>query len=88
MEKAYYNGGCVQHVLHPGTGLPNYKMYPNAASSSRHGMRPPADGTISLGDDADYANFLGFRGLVTLLPNFCQLSVPEVGVCGVYSESP
>ena len=39
-------------------------------------------------DDADHANFLGFRGLVTLLPNFCQLSVPEVGVCGVYSESP
>ena len=43
---------------------------------------------ISLGDDAGYANFLGFRGLVTLLPNFCQLSVPEVGVWGVYSESP
>ena len=43
---------------------------------------------ISLGDDADYANFLGFRGLVTLLPNFCQLSVPELGVCGGYSESP
>ena len=45
-------------------------------------------GTISLGDDGDHANFLGFRGLVTLLPNFCQLSVPEVGVWGVYSESP
>ena len=43
---------------------------------------------ISLGDDADYANFLGFRGLATLLPKFCQLSVPEAGVCGVYLESP
>ena len=47
--------------------------------------RLKSDVYISL---ADYANFLGFRGLVTLLPNFCQLSVPEVGVCGVYSESP
>ena len=43
---------------------------------------------ISLGDDTDYAKFLGFRGLATLLPNFCQLSVPGAGVCGVYSESP
>ena len=43
---------------------------------------------ISLGDDAVPANFLGFRGLATLLPHFCQLSVPEVGVCGVYPESP
>ena len=44
--------------------------------------------SISLGDDAVPANFLGFRGLATLLPHFCQLSVPEVGVCGVYPESP
>ena len=43
---------------------------------------------ISLGDDAHYANFLGFHRLATLLPNFCQLSVPEAGVCGAYSESP
>ena len=43
---------------------------------------------ISLGDDADPSNFLGFCGLATLLPHFCQLSVPEVGVCGVYPESP
>ena len=43
---------------------------------------------ISLGDDAVPANFVGFRGLATLLPHFCQLSVPEVGVCGVYPESP
>ena len=43
---------------------------------------------ISLGDAADYANFLGFWGSVLLLPHLCPLSVPEVGVCGVYSESP
>ena len=43
---------------------------------------------ISLGDGADYANIVGFRGLVPLLPHLCPLSVPEVGVCGVYSESP
>ena len=43
---------------------------------------------ISLGDDAVPANFVGFRGFRTLLPHFCQLSVPEVGVCGVYPESP
>ena len=43
---------------------------------------------ISLGDDADPSNFLGFRGLVPLLPHLCPLSVLEVGVCGVYSESP
>ena len=43
---------------------------------------------ISLGDDPVPANFLGFRGLATLLPHFCQLSVPEVGVCGAYPESP
>ena len=42
---------------------------------------------ISLGDVAD-ANFLGFRGSVPLLPHLCPLSVPEVGVCGVYLESP
>ena len=43
---------------------------------------------ISLGDDPVPSNFVGFRGLATLLPHFCQLSVPEVGVCGVYPESP
>ena len=43
---------------------------------------------ISLGDVGEYANFVGFRGLVPLFPHLCQLSVPEVGVCGVYSESP
>ena len=43
---------------------------------------------ISLGDRADYANFVGFGGLVPLLPHLCQLSVPEVGVCGVYLETP
>ena len=43
---------------------------------------------MSLGDDADYANFVGLRGSVPLLPHLCQLSVPEVRVCGVYSESP
>ena len=43
---------------------------------------------ISLGDVGDYANFLGFRGSVPLLPHLCPLSVREVGVCGVYSESP
>ena len=29
-----------------------------------------------------YANSVGFQGLVPLLPHFCHLSVPEVGVCG------
>ena len=43
---------------------------------------------ICLGDVADCANLVGFQGLVPLLPHFCQLSVLEVGVCGVYSESP
>ena len=51
-------------------------------------VKAAADHAISLGDDAVPANFLGFRGLATLLPHFCQLSVPEVGVCGVYPESP
>ena len=46
------------------------------------------DPCISLGDDPVPSNFVGFRGLLTLLPHFCQLSVREVGVCGVYSESP
>ena len=43
---------------------------------------------ISLGDGGEYANFLGFGGSVPLLPHLCQLSVPEVGVCRVYLESP
>ena len=29
-----------------------------------------------------------FRGSAPLFPHLCPLSVPEVGVCGVYSESP
>ena len=45
-------------------------------------------GCIFLGDNGIPSNFVGFRGLATLLPHFCQLSVPEVGVCGVYPESP
>ena len=43
---------------------------------------------ISLGNIRNCANSVGFRGSVPLFPDFCQLSVPEVGVCGVYSESP
>ena len=43
---------------------------------------------ISLGDGTEPANFVGFQGSVPLLPHLCQLSVQEVGVCGVYSESP
>ena len=43
--------------------------------------------TLSLGLVADCANSVGFQGLVPLLPHFCKRSVPEVGVCGVYSES-
>ena len=46
------------------------------------------DVRISLGDVAECANSVGFQELVPLLPDFCQLSVPEVGVCWVYSESP
>ena len=42
---------------------------------------------LSLGDVA-CANSVGFQGLVQLLLDFCQQSVLEVGVCGVYSESP
>ena len=44
--------------------------------------------TYLWGDVDNCANSVGFRGLLPLLPNFCQLSVPEMGVCGVYSESP
>ena len=44
--------------------------------------------SISLGDVRNPANFVGFRGPVPLFPHLRQLSVPEVGVCGVYSESP
>ena len=29
-----------------------------------------------------------FHRLVSLLPHLCPLSVPEGGLCGVYSESP
>ena len=32
--------------------------------------------SISLGDVAYCANAVGFQGLVSLLPDFCQLSVP------------
>ena len=38
-----------------------------------------ADKGISLGDVADYANFVGFRGSVPLLPHLRPLSVPQVG---------
>ena len=44
--------------------------------------------TGSLGIVADCANFVRFRGSKPLLPHLCPLSVPEVGVYGVYSESP
>ena len=57
-----------------------------AGESACGGGGPSRD--ISLGDDPVPSNFLGFRGLATLLPHFCQLSVREVGVCGVYPESP
>ena len=43
---------------------------------------------ISLWDVTFHANTERFRGSVPLLPHLCPLSVPEVGVCGVYSESP
>ena len=43
---------------------------------------------ISLGDVGDCANTERFRVLVRLLLRLCPLSVPELGVCGVYSESP
>ena len=49
---------------------------------------PPRMHRISLGDGGEHANFLGFRGSVPLLPHLCQLSVREVGVCRVFSESP
>ena len=42
---------------------------------------------ISLWDTAFGANAERFQGLVPLLPHLCPLSVPEVGVCGVCSES-
>ena len=45
----------------------------------------PQSHYISGGDGRIYATAEGFRGLVPLLP---PLSVPEVWVCGVYSESP
>ena len=43
---------------------------------------------ISLGDVQNCANSVGFWGLVPLSPHLCPLSVPEVGVWGVYPESP
>ena len=43
---------------------------------------------ISLGAYNICANFVRFWGSVPLLPHLCPLSVPEVGVCGVYSETP
>ena len=43
---------------------------------------------ISLGDIRNCANSVGFWVSVPLFPHFCQLSVLEVGVCGVYLESP
>ena len=43
---------------------------------------------ISLGDVAETANFVRFRGSLPLLPYFCPLSVPLGGICGVYPESP
>ena len=42
---------------------------------------------ISLRDVENCANSVGFRESVPLLPYLCPLSVPDVGVCGAYSES-
>ena len=62
-----------------------WRLQPEA--ECRH-LQPAHQDAISLGDVGDNASFLGFRGSVPLLPHLCPLSVPEVGVCGVYSESP
>ena len=70
------------HVYHPTCNPNMHNLLGNSGSCN------PMYSPISLGDVEEYANFVGFRGLVPLLPHFCQLSVPEVGVCGVYSESP
>ena len=43
--------------------------------------------SISLWDGTDHANTERFQGSDPLLPHLCPLSVPKVGVCGVYSES-
>ena len=42
----------------------------------------------SLRDGGFYANFVGFCWSPSFLPYLCSLGVPEVGVCGVYPESP
>ena len=68
---------CSSKVLRAGS-LPLPRSLSSLLPSSK----------ISLGDNGNPANFLGFRGLLTLLPHFCQLCVREVGVCGVYPESP
>ena len=59
---------------------PCFKWRKNPAAAKKGG--------ISLRDVADCANSVGFLGQVPLLPHFCPLSVPDVGVFGVYSESP
>ena len=41
-----------------------------------------------LWDGTDPANTEHFQGSDPLLPHLCPLSVPKVGVCGVYSENP
>ena len=56
--------------------------------ASMEGQAEREEEPMSLGDVENCANSLGFRGLVPLLPHLCPLSVPEVVVCGVYSESP
>ena len=43
---------------------------------------------ISLWDGGEGANTERFQGSSPLLPDLCSLSVPEVGVCGVYLECP
>ena len=54
----------------------------------REGVKMVPPPPISLWDVTFHANTERFRGSVPLLPHLCPLSVPEVGVCGVYSESP
>ena len=43
---------------------------------------------IILWDGTDPANTERFQGSDPLLPHLCPLSVPKVGVCGIYLESP
>ena len=84
---------CVRPDLTPPQPPPPPPTYANAHDASFFPIDSERERCflptyISLWDGTDPANTERFQGSDPLLPHLCSLSVPKVGVCGVYSESP